>query len=60
MLYILGYAHIHGAAWSNFETLEEIYPGLQKTFLKLKQSLWDQLGERYQERSRMGKKVKNS
>ena len=38
MLQISGYAHIHGSAWSDFTILEETYPGLQKTFLKLKQS----------------------
>ena len=37
ILLISGYAHIHGSAWSDFDILEETYPGLQKTFLKLKQ-----------------------
>ena len=32
-----GNAHIHGAAWSDFEKLEPVYPGLKMAFLKLKE-----------------------
>ena len=32
-----GNAHIHGSAWSDFEKLEKIYPGLELVFLKLKE-----------------------
>ena len=32
-----GHPHIHGMAWSDHHKLEKKYPGLQKTFQKLKQ-----------------------
>ena len=36
---IIGNGHIHGSAWSDFEKLEKIYPGLELVFLKLKERI---------------------
>ena len=32
-----GNSHIHGCLWSDFEKLEDQFPGVQKTFKKLKE-----------------------
>lgn len=33
-----GNAHLHGAAWSNFEELEQLFPGITRTFDKIRQN----------------------
>ena len=37
MSVLRGHPHIHGMAWSDHSKLDKEYPGLQKTFQKLKQ-----------------------
>ena len=37
MSFLRGHPHIHGMAWSDHSKLDKEYPGLQKTFQKLKQ-----------------------
>ena len=32
-----GSSHVHGCCWASFERLEELFPGVKKTYEKLKQ-----------------------